>query len=229
MPVPYSVTDSVRNVIQTPFLAHLPSTGVLSPDGLLHSLGPWAFAAVLAIVFIECGLLVGLVLPGDSLLFITGMFIATKFIEVNLIVAIALIAIAAILGNLLGYWVGVKLGPALFRRPDSRFFKHEYVDRTQEFFNQYGPRALVLARFTPIVRTLITAVAGIARMDYRTFATFSAIGGVVWAAVMTLLGYYLGSVPFIANHIEVLTIVVVIISVIPIILELRKGAKKLEP
>jgi membrane-associated protein len=180
-------------------------------------------------VFIECGLLVGLVLPGDSLLFITGMFIATKFIEVNLIVAIALIAIAAILGNLLGYWVGVKLGPALFRRPDSRFFKHEYVDRTQEFFNQYGPRALVLARFTPIVRTLITAVAGIARMDYRTFATFSAIGGVVWAAVMTLLGYYLGSVPFIANHIEVLTIVVVIISVIPIILELRKGAKKLEP
>jgi membrane-associated protein len=216
-------------VIQTPFLAHLPSTGVLSPDGLLHSLGPWAFAAVLAIVFIECGLLVGLVLPGDSLLFITGMFIATKFIEVNLIVAIALIAIAAILGNLLGYWVGVKLGPALFRRPDSRFFKHEYVDRTQEFFNQYGPRALVLARFTPIVRTLITAVAGIARMDYRTFATFSAIGGVVWAAVMTLLGYYLGSVPFIANHIEVLTLVVVIISVIPIILELRKGAKKLEP
>jgi membrane-associated protein len=216
-------------VIQTPFLAHLPSTGVLSPDGLLHSLGPWAFAAVLAIVFIECGLLIGLVLPGDSLLFITGMFIATKFIEVNLILAIALIAIAAILGNLLGYWVGVKLGPALFRRPDSRFFKHEYVDRTQEFFDQYGPRALVLARFTPIVRTLITAVAGIAKMNYRTFATYSAVGGVVWATVMTLLGYYLGTVPFIADNIEVLTIVVVIISVIPIIWELRKGAKRLEP
>ena len=216
-------------MIQTPFLAHLPSTGVLSPDGLLHSLGPWAFAAVLAIVFIECGLLIGLVLPGDSLLFITGMFIATKFIEVNLILAIALIAIAAILGNLLGYWVGVKLGPALFRRPDSRFFKHEYVDRTQEFFDQYGPRALVLARFTPIVRTLITAVAGIAKMNYRTFATYSAVGGVVWATVMTLLGYYLGTVPFIADNIEVLTIVVVIISVIPIIWELRKGAKRLEP
>jgi membrane-associated protein len=157
------------------------------------------------------------------------MFIATKFIEVNLILAIALIAIAAILGNLLGYWVGVKLGPALFRRPDSRFFKHEYVDRTQEFFDQYGPRALVLARFTPIVRTLITAVAGIAKMNYRTFATYSAVGGVVWATVMTLLGYYLGTVPFIADNIEVLTIVVVIISVIPIIWELRKGAKRLEP
>jgi membrane-associated protein len=216
-------------VIQTPFLAHLPSTGVLSPNGLLHSLGPWAFAAVLAIVFIECGLLIGLVLPGDSLLFITGMFIATKFIKVNLILAIALIAIAAILGNLLGYWVGVKLGPALFRRPDSRFFKHEYVDRTQEFFDQYGPRALVLARFTPIVRTLITAVAGIAKMNYRTFATYSAVGGVVWATVMTLLGYYLGKVKFIDDNIEVLTIVVVIISVIPIIWELRKGAKRLEP
>jgi len=216
-------------VIQTPFLAHFPAAGVLSPDGLLHSLGPWAFAAVIAIVFVECGLLVGLVLPGDSLLFITGMLIATKFIQVNLILAIALIAIAAILGNLVGYWLGVKIGPALFRRPDSRIFKQEYVDRTQEFFNQYGPRAIVLARFTPIVRTLITAVAGIARMEYRIFATFSAIGGVLWAAVMTLLGYYLGTVPFISKHIEVLTIVVVIISIIPIILELRKGAKRLEP
>jgi membrane-associated protein len=212
-------------VIQTPFLVHSPATGVLSPDGLLHSLGPWAFAAVLAIVFVECGLLLGLVLPGDSLLFITGMFIATKFIEVNIVVAIAFIAVAAILGNLVGYWLGVKIGPALFRRPDSRIFKHEYVERTQEFFNQYGPRAIVLARFTPIVRTLITAVAGIARMEYRTFATFSAIGGVLWAAVMTLLGYYLGTVPFIAQHIEILTIAVVIISVIPIVVELRKGTK----
>jgi membrane-associated protein len=212
-------------VIQTPFLAHFPSAGVLSPDGLLHSFGPWAFAAVLAIVFIECGLLVGLVLPGDSLLFITGMFIATKFIHVNLVLAIVLIAIVAIAGNLVGYWLGAKLGPALFRRPDSRFFKQEYVARTEEFFSQYGPRAIVLARFTPIVRTLITAVAGIARMEYRTFATFSAIGGVLWAAVMTLLGYYLGTVPFISKHIEVLTIAVVTISVIPIILELRKGAK----
>lgn len=212
-------------MIQTPFLAHFPSAGVLSPDGLLHSFGPWAFAAVLAIVFIECGLLVGLVLPGDSLLFITGMFIATKFIHVNLVLAIVLIAIVAIAGNLVGYWLGAKLGPALFRRPDSRFFKQEYVARTEEFFSQYGPRAIVLARFTPIVRTLITAVAGIARMEYRTFATFSAIGGVLWAAVMTLLGYYLGTVPFISKHIEVLTIAVVTISVIPIILELRKGAK----
>ena len=212
-------------MIQTPFLAHFPSAGVLSPDGLLHSFGPWAFAAVLAIVFIECGLLVGLVLPGDSLLFITGMFIATKFIHVNLVLAIVLIAIVAIAGNLVGYWLGAKLGPALFRRPDSRFFKQEYVARTEEFFSQYGPRAIVLARFTPIVRTLITAVAGIARMEYRTFAIFSAIGGVLWAAVMTLLGFYLGTVPFIANHIEMLTIVVVTISVIPIIWELRKGAK----
>jgi membrane-associated protein len=213
-------------VIQTPFIAQVPAAGILSPDGLLQSFGPWAFAAVLAIVFIECGLLIGLVLPGDSLLFITGMFIATKFIDVNLVLAITLISIAAIAGNLLGYWVGVKLGPALFRRPDSRFFKQEYVDRTQEFFDQYGPRALVLARFTPIVRTLITAVAGIAKMNYRTFATYSAVGGVVWVVVMTLLGYYLGTVPFIADNIEVLTIVVVIVSVIPIILELRKGAKR---
>lgn len=212
-------------MIQTPLLSHNLNSGVFSPDGLLQSFGPWAFAAVIVIVFVECGLLVGLVLPGDSLLFITGMFIATGFIDVNIAFAIVLIAVAATFGNLLGYWVGVKIGPALFRRPDSRIFKHEYVERTQDFFNQYGARALVLARFTPIVRTLITAVAGIAKMDYRTFAIFSTVGGIVWAVVMTLLGYFLGTVPFIANNIEILTIVVVILSVIPIILELRKGSK----
>lgn len=202
-----------------------PHTGVLDPKGLLEGFGPWALAAVVAIIFVECGLLVGLVLPGDSLLFITGMLVATGFINLNIGLAIALIAIAAVLGNLVGYWVGAKIGPALFRRPDSRFFKQEYVTRTHDFFEKFGPRALILARFTPIVRTLITATAGIAKMDFRVFSTYSAIGGVLWAVAMTLLGYYLGTVSFIANHIETLTIAIVVVSVIPILLEMRKAKK----
>lgn len=200
-------------------------SGLLDPKGLLEGFGPWAFAAVVAIIFIECGLLIGLILPGDSLLFITGMLLATGFIDFNPVLAIVLIAIAAVVGNLVGYWVGKKIGPALFRRPDSRFFKQEYVTRTHEFFEKYGPRALILARFTPIVRTLITATAGIAKMDFRTFSIYSAIGGVLWTVSMTLLGYYLGNITFIAEHIEALTIGIVLLSVIPIALELRKARK----
>lgn len=205
-------------------MSHI-NTGLLDPQGLLEGFGPWAFAAVVAIIFVECGLLVGLVLPGDSLLFITGMLLATRFIDLNPVVAIGAIALSAIIGNLVGYWVGLKIGPPLFSRPDSRIFKKEYVTRTHEFFEKYGPRALILARFTPIVRTLITATAGIAKMDFRTFSVYSAIGGVLWAVSMTLLGYYLGSVKFIADNIETLTIAIVIISVIPIFLELRKSKR----
>ena len=205
-------------------MSHI-NTGLLDPQGLLEGFGPWAFAAVVAIIFIECGLLVGLILPGDSLLFITGMLIATGFIEINPLLAISVIAAAAIVGNLVGYWVGLKIGPALFKRPDSKIFKQEYVTRTHDFFEKFGPRALILARFTPIVRTLITATAGIAKMDFRTFSIYSAIGGVLWTVSMTLLGYYLGTVSFIAENIETLTIAIVLISVLPIIWELRKSKK----
>lgn len=201
------------------------SAGILDPQGLLEGFGPWAFAAVVAIIFIECGLLVGLILPGDSLLFITGMLIATGFIDINPFLAMTVIAISAIVGNIVGYRVGLKIGPALFKRPDSKIFKQEYVARTHEFFEKFGPRALILARFTPIVRTLITATAGIAKMDFRIFSIYSAIGGVLWAFSMTLLGYYLGTVSFIAKNIESLTIAIVLISVIPIIWELRKARK----
>ena len=205
--------------------AHFPTAGLLDPQGLLEGFGPWAFAAVVAIIFIECGLLVGLILPGDSLLFITGMLIATGFIEINPVLAISVITAAAIVGNLVGYWVGLKIGPALFKRPDSKIFKQEYVTRTHDFFEKFGPRALILARFTPIVRTLITATAGIAKMNFRTFSIYSAIGGVLWTVSMTLLGYYLGTVTFIAENIETLTIAIVLVSVVPIIWELRKSKK----
>jgi membrane-associated protein len=123
------------------------------------------------------------------------------------------------LGNVTGYWIGYKAGPRLFRRPDSRLFRKEYVDKTHEFFERYGPRAIVLARFVPIVRTFITAMAGVGRMDFRVYLLYSTIGGVLWAAGVTLLGYWLGNVPFVKDHIELILIAVVGISILPIIYE----------
>lgn len=212
-------------MIQSTLATLLTPAGILSPDGLLKSAGPYAFALVLAILFIECGLLVGLVLPGDSLLFITGLFIATEVIKVNLVLALVLMTVSAILGNLVGYWFGGRVGPALFRRPDSRIFKQEYVEKTSKFFAQYGARSIVLARFTPIVRTLITLTAGIAKMDFRKFAIYSGLGGVLWVFSMTLLGYFLGTIKIIHDHIEIFTLIVVAISVVPIILEIRNAKK----
>ncbi|MDP4015233.1 MAG: VTT domain-containing protein [Candidatus Nanopelagicales bacterium] len=191
----------------------------LSPEQLLQSLGPWAFWTVVAIIFAECGLLIGFFLPGDSLLFITGLFIASDIITLNIWLAVAILMIAAVSGNLVGYAVGAVVGPRLFDRPDSRFFRREYVLKTHAFFEKYGSRAIVLARFVPIVRTFITAIAGIATMGFRKFATFSAVGGVLWAAGVTLAGYYLGNIPFVANNIELILVAVVLISVIPIVVE----------
>jgi membrane-associated protein len=200
-------------------------SSLLNPNDLLTKFGSIAFIAVLAIIFTECGILLGLILPGDSLLFITGMFIASGQIKVNIWVAIVLIALAAIVGNLVGYWLGTKIGPPLFRRPDSRIFKQEYVERTHKFFEKHGARAIILARFVPIVRTLITATAGIAGMPFRIFAVNSAIGGVLWAGLLTGAGYKLGNNDTIKSHIELFTLGIVVLSLIPVAFEFLKARK----
>lgn len=174
------------------------------------------------ILFVECGILLGLILPGDSLLFIVGMLIASGFIQTPLIIAIIALAISAITGNLLGYWFGAKAGPALFNRPDSRIFKQEYVTQTHDFFDKYGSRSIILARFVPIVRSLITGLAGVGRMDFKVFSTFSAIGGLLWVTSLTLAGYYLGNVTFIKEHIDFVAVVIVLLSVIPIGVEVAR-------
>ena len=191
----------------------------LNPETMLTSLGDIAFWVVLAIIFAECGLLIGFFLPGDSLLFVTGLFIATGAIGINIWAAALLLVIAAVLGNVTGYWIGYKAGPALFNKPDSRLFRQEYVDKTHHFFNRYGARAIIMARFVPIVRTFITAVAGIGRMDFRRFLVFSTIGGVLWAAGVTLAGYFLGTIEFVRDNIELILILVVFVSIVPIIFE----------
>ena len=191
----------------------------LNPETMLTSLGDIAFWVVLGIIFAECGLLIGFFLPGDSLLFVTGLFIATGAIDINVWLASVLLVIAAVVGNITGYWIGYKAGPSLFNKPDSKVFKKEYVDKTHHFFNRYGARAIIMARFVPIVRTFITAVAGIGRMDFRRFFLFSAVGGVLWAAGVTLAGYFLGTIEFVRDNIELILIIVVFVSIVPIIFE----------
>ena len=202
-------------------MGHVSSLG---PDmyAILSPYGTAAFWIVVAIIFAECGILIGFFLPGDSLLFITGMLLASGIIAMNIWVALAILVVAAIAGNISGYWVGHKAGPALFRRPDSRLFKQEYVDKTHAFFERYGARAIILARFVPIVRTFITAVAGIGRMDYRKYLGFSIIGAFFWIVLMTLAGYFLGSFTFVKNNIEFMAVLIVALSLIPILNEYLK-------
>jgi membrane-associated protein len=195
-------------------LALLPSA-----EDILHSMGAFALLGACLIIFAECGLLIGFFLPGDSLLFVLGLFVATGGVATPLWLVCALVAISAFAGNVTGYWIGRQAGPALFNKPDSKLFKREYVDRTHDFFDKYGPRAIILGRFVPIVRTFITAVAGIGRMDPRRFFTYSAIGAVGWAAGVTVLGYFLGNFTFIKNNIDAISVLIVVVSVIPIVIE----------
>jgi membrane-associated protein len=191
----------------------------LDPQTMLDSLGDWALWGTLGVVFAECGLLVGFFLPGDSLLFTVGMLIGRGTIQQPLWLACVLITIAAFAGNAVGYEIGRVSGPAIFNRPNSRLFKQEYVDKTVEFFDKYGARAIVLARFVPIVRTFITVTAGVGRMDRRRYLGYSAVGAVLWGTGVTLLGHALGSVAFVRDHIEVLLILVVLVSVVPVGIE----------
>lgn len=197
----------------------------LNAEYILAALGPYAFWGAVLIIFAECGLLIGFFLPGDSLLFVVGLLIAQGSIPVNIWLAVVILTAAAILGNVTGYWIGAKAGPPLFERKDSKLFKKEYVDQAHGFFEKYGPRAIILARFVPIVRTFITAIAGVARMDYRTFVAYSAVGGTIWAAGVTLAGYFLGNIPFVQNNLEIMLLTVVFVSAIPILWELIRSRR----
>ncbi|HZE02437.1 MAG TPA: VTT domain-containing protein, partial [Pseudonocardiaceae bacterium] len=171
------------------------------------------------IIFAECGLLVGFFMPGDSLLFTAGLFVANGLIDSPIWLVCLLLTGCAVAGNVVGYYLGYRAGPALFNRPDSRLFKREYVDKTHAFFDKYGARAIVLGRFVPIVRTFITAVAGVGRMDRREYFTYSILGGVGWATGVTLLGFWLGGIMFVRNHVELILIGIVALSIIPIVIE----------
>jgi membrane-associated protein len=195
----------------------------LDPDQLISTFG---LLGLLVIVFAECGLLIGFFLPGDSLLFTAGLLVADDKIHQPLWLVCVLVCIAAIAGNQVGYLIGRKAGPTLFSKPDSRLFKQEYVDKTYAFFDKHGAKAIVLARFVPIVRTFITVIAGVGKMDYRTYTIYSVIGGVLWGAGVTSLGYALGGVDFVRNHIELILLAIVLVSVLPIGFELARARSR---
>ncbi len=216
-------------VLLTPLL--LPEW--LDPEYLIHFFGPFALWGVAFIIFAECGLFA--ILPGDSLLFTVGLFVALEAIDYPLWFVCLVLTFAAVLGNATGYFLGRLIGPPLFReRPGvmGRIFKQSYVVKTHAFFDKYGNRALILARFVPIVRTFVTLVAGVGKMDFRRFIAYTAIGGVLWACGVTILGYYLGRVPFIHDNIEVVLVLIVLVSVLPMLVEFllhRRRAKRAAP
>jgi membrane-associated protein len=194
----------------------------LDPSRLISTFG---LIGILVMVFAECGLLVGFFLPGDSLLFVAGLLVAQGTLHTPIWLLCLLISLAAIAGNIVGYQIGRSAGPAVFKNEESRLFRQEYVQRTEAFFTKYGGRSILLARFVPIVRTVITVMAGVARMDRRTFVTYSVVGGLLWGTAVTLLGYKLGNVAFVADHIELILVGLVLVSVIPIGVELLRGRR----
>ena len=192
----------------------------LDPEHLIETFGT---IGLLLVIYAESGLLLGLVFPGDSLLFTAGLFAATDKFGLN-IWAIAIgCFVAAFTGSQTGYWFGRRFGPGLFRRPDSRLFKHEYVEHSRAFFEKHGPKTIVLARFVPFVRTLAPMLAGIGEMPRRTFIAFNALGALLWATGVSLAGFFLGkTIPDVDKYLLPIIAVIFLVSVTPPLLELRK-------
>lgn len=197
----------------------MPSLGPdwMDPQWLLDRFGSQFFWVGVAIVFVECGLLFP-ILPGDSLLFSVGLFIARGDIDVNIWLACLILSIAAFLGNVTGYEIGRAVGAPLYER-EGRFLKKKYFDQTHAFFEKHGAKALIIGRFVPIVRTFITVVAGVSRMDRRHFFVWSAVGAVLWATGLTLVGHALGGVQLVHDNLEAAILLIVAFSVLPMVFE----------
>ncbi len=190
----------------------------LDPAHLIHTAGPWALLVVCFIVFAETGLLVGFLLPGDTLLVIAGLLTNTHDIfGVNIWVVSLLIALAAFLGGEVGYVIGHKGGPAIFERKDSGLFSRKNVERTNAFFEKYGGLTIILARFVPIVRTFAPVVAGVGHMPWRRYSLYNLIGAVLWGVGVTMLGYVIGFIPpvatFVTSYIDVILLGVVVLTI----------------
>lgn len=197
----------------------------LDPETLIRSFGALAVLGVCAVVFAETGLLVGFFLPGDSLLFTAGLLVATDVVRTPVWLLAAAVFVAAFAGDQVGYLIGRRAGPKVFSRPDSRFFKREYVDRTYAFFDRYGARTIVIARFVPIVRTFAPVAAGVGAMRYRTFVAYNVVGALLWGVGVSLLGYWLGQVAFVRDYIEPILVGIVALSLVPVGAELLRARR----
>lgn len=190
---------------------------------VVQTYGAWTYAILFAIIFMETGLVVTPFLPGDSLLFAAGAVAAIGGLNVHGL--FVLVAVAAILGDTANYWIGHKVGPRAFSG-NVRFLKKEYLDRTHQFYEKYGGKAIVLARFVPIVRTFAPFVAGVGSMTYSHFILYNVFGGIVWAALFTYMGYFFGNLPFIKSNFEFVIIAIILISLMPAVIEYLRNRNK---
>jgi len=196
--------------------------GPFSPENLIEQGG---YVLLFLVVFAESGLLIGFFLPGDSLLFTAGAVAAGAFddianVQFNIVVLCIGLFLAAVLGDQVGYLIGSKVGPRLFNRPDSRLFRRQYVEKGEAFFAKHGPKAVILARFVPVVRTFVPTIAGVSRMKYSLFLRYNLVGGFAWAVGVTTLGYLFGNIPVIKNNFEIAILGVIAISLTPIAIEI---------
>lgn len=203
-----------------------------TPERLIHLLttvltGWLGYALLFGVVFAETGLLTGFFLPGDSFLFTVGVVAGAGRLELPWVWAVLMTA--AILGDSTGYWLGRRTGPMIFRRPDSRFFKREHLMRSKQFYEKYGGRTIVYAKFLPILRTFVPFLAGVSEMRYARFLTFSVCGVVGWVAAITTLGYSLGGVPLVRRHFEKVILAIIILSLIPVISQTVKARRRPAP
>ncbi len=186
-------------------------------DQIIRSYGAWTYAILFAIVFCETGLVVTPLLPGDSLLFAVGTFAALGSLRLDL--TIVLLTIAAILGDTVNYWIGAKVGPRVFHGENVRFLNRKHLDRTHEFYEKYGGKTIIIARFVPIVRTFAPFVAGIGRMSYRRFLAYNVVGGVLWILLFVLGGYFFGNLPVVRRNFTLVIMAIIVLSILPAVVE----------
>jgi membrane-associated protein len=192
-------------------------------SAIIQQFGAWTYAILFAVIFIETGLVVMPFLPGDSLLFAAGTFAALGALDVRLL--IVLLAVAAVVGDTVNYWIGHRIGQKAFSREDARFFKREYLDRTHAFYEKHGGKTIIIARFVPIIRTFAPFVAGIGKMSYGRFLSFNVIGGVGWVVLLVGTGYFFGNIPFVRKNFSIAILAIILISTVPIAVEYFRHRK----
>jgi membrane-associated protein len=196
--------------------------------GVIRQHGPWFYGIVFAIIFCETGLVVTPFLPGDSLLFATGVLAAQPDYNLNVWVMFGIIVSAALLGDNVNYWLGRTIGRKLHDRPDSKIFKKAYLDKTHAFLEHHGPKAIIIARFTPIVRTFMPFVAGMGEMSYGKFLRWSVIAALIWVVVCLLGGYFFGNIPIVRDNFSYVALILIAATLIPLVWEFMKYRKTLK-
>jgi len=193
-------------------------------SALIQQYGFWTYLILFVVIFCETGLVVTPFLPGDSLLFAAGTFAASGSLKVGWL--FAALAVAAVLGDTVNYWLGKIVGPKVFAKEKSRIFKKEYLERTHRFYEKYGAETIIIARFVPIIRTFAPFVAGIGRMSYGKFLSYNVVGGVGWVAIFIFGGYFFGNIPFVKKNFSLVIIAIILISLVPAVIEILKHGKK---